>query len=203
MGINTYGSARSNQIAISVEFPTSLLDMDKNFKKKLPGTMRRIAMEGKSFWKAEAGRKLKSSRLAYQKAIDMKVVDDLSFYLTLSGFLAFSVESGRGAFDMKPGFLKTSSKVRRSGFTRMKHDKTQTGTQNIPMGNYRVIPLNTNHYINMTSPRMFRTVSNNSPADSWMHPGWKGIKLAEEVIKELDEQIIPKHMDKLIKELGK
>ncbi|NJL53725.1 hypothetical protein HC928_00370 [bacterium] len=75
-------------LAISVEMPDELLNLEKKLQKKLPGTLRRIAMEGRSFWKSEAGRRLKSSRNAYMNAIGFQVVDELSFYITLEGRLA-------------------------------------------------------------------------------------------------------------------
>lgn len=172
-----FNSPYNNQVAINVEFPEELRDFEKRIKRKLPGTMRRIALEGKSFWKTLAGQKLKSSRNAYQKGLDFEIVDDLSFYLTLEGYIPYSVEMGRNGFDMKPGLLKNAKS--------------------------RVIPLNVNRYINMTKPTVFRTVSVTSRPDSWMHPGWKGKKLSDEVVKELDTAIIPKHLNKLFQELDK
>lgn len=172
---SVFSDERANQIVIQIEFPESLLDMDKRIKKKIPGMLRRIAMEGKSFWKTLAGQKLKSSRQVYTKGLDFQVVDDLSFYIKLEGYLPYSVEYGRGAFDMKPGLLKG--------------------------GKYRIVPLNVNRYINMQKPTVFRTVSVNSPPDSWLHPGWKGMKLSEEVIRELDKTIIPKNVEKLFKDM--
>src|SRR5690606_35184537 len=91
--------ATAMSVGIYIELPDELIDLPKNLKRKLPKTMRRIALEGKSFWKSEAGRKLKSSRMEYQKSIDMQIVDNTSCYLVLQGFLAVSVEHGRKGFD--------------------------------------------------------------------------------------------------------
>lgn len=188
-----------SQVAIDVTFPEALLDYDKKLKKKLPGTMRRIAMEGKSFWKTEAGRKLKSGRKPYQAGIDFKVVDELSFYLTLTGFLAVSIDQGGSSFDMKPGFMKNALPwpPKRRRIPKDWIPKNPPGAIN----RYRIIPLNPNHYVNMQKPRMFRTVHDQSPAASWKHPGWKGMKISESVVKELDTKIIPNHMTKLLGEL--
>ena len=171
------------QINIDVSFPEALLDFDKRLKKKLPGTMRRIALEGKSFWKSEAGRKLRASRKAYQDAIDMQVVDELSFYLTLEGFLAYSVDYGGKSFDMKPGLLRNATKI------------------SPKVGRYRVIPLNPKHLVNMQRPKVFATVTERS--SGWVHPGWKGMKISEAVVEELDKRIIPQHIDKLLGELNR
>src|SRR5688572_1918031 len=95
-------SPHTSQIVIDVELPVDLLNLDKKIQRKLPGALRRIALEGKSFWKAEAGRRLKSSRKAYQDSIDYQMVDNVSFYYVLEGFLPYSVEYGNKGFDMKP-----------------------------------------------------------------------------------------------------
>lgn len=192
---------KSPQIHIDVTFPEKLLDYDKRLTKKLPGTMRRIALEGKSFWKSEAGRKLRSSRRAYQDAINMQVVDELSFYLTLDGFLAFSVDVGGAGFDMKPGLLKNAMSwpPKNRKIPRAVADSLPNKSQGITR--YKIIPLNVNHYVNMQKPTVFRMVHDKSPSGSWRHPGWKGMKISESVITELDKRIIPAHMKKLLGEL--
>ena len=186
-------------VAIDVTFPESLLDYDKKLKKKLPGMMRRIAMEGKSFWKSEAGRKLKSGRKAYQAGIDFKVVDDLSFYLTLTGFLPVSIDRGGSSFDMKPGLMRTALPwpPKRRRIPKEWIPKNPPGT----ITRYKIVPLNPNHYINMQKPKVFRTVHDLSPGDSWKHSGWKGMKISDAVVKELDTKIIPKHVKKTLEEL--
>lgn len=191
-------SPQNLQINIDVSFPEALLDYDKKLKKKLPGTMRRIAMEGKSFWKSEAGRKLKSSRKAYQDAIDMQVVDELSFYLTLEGFLAYSIDYGGKGFDMKPGLLKNALPKKRK-FPRA---LAATFAPKVALTRYRIVPLNVNNHINLQKPKVFRTVHDQSPANSWIHPGWKGMKISEAVVEELDKKIIPRHINKLLGELN-
>ncbi len=192
-------SPQNMQVNIDVRFPETLLDFDKRLKKKLPGMMRRIAMEGKSFWKSEAGRKLKSSRKVYQDAIDMQVVDELSFYLTLEGFLAYSIDTGNKGFDMKPGLLKNAMPwpPKRRRFPRALAATFAPKA----ITRYKIIPLNVNHYVNMQKPKVFRTVHDQSPSNSWIHPGWKGMKISESVVEELDKVIIPKHVNKLLGEL--
>lgn len=186
----------ANSVGIYVELPDSLLNFEKNIRRKLPGTLRRIAMEGKSFWKSEAGRRLKSSRNAYQKGIDFKIADDTSAYLVLEGFLPVSIENGRKGFDMKPGFLSKPSKKRKIP----KAIAASLPKKPAAM-RHRIIPLNVNKYINMQKPTVFRTVTDLSPADSWLHPGFKGRKIVDEVVKQLNEDIIPRHMKKMLGEV--
>jgi len=196
--IVSLASAQNVQVVIDIRFPDALLEYEKRIRKKIPSMVRRIATEGKSFWKSEAGRRLKSSRLAYQKAIDFRVVDDLSFYLVLEGFLPYSVEYGRKGFDMKPGLLKNA----KPWPPKRKFPRALAATlAPKSITKYRIIPLNVNHYINMQKPKVFRTVHDASPQNSWIHPGWKGVNISETVIEELDKTIIPKHVKKLLGDL--
>ncbi len=180
------------KVAVNVELPDSLVDLPNKFRKKLPGALRRIAMEGKSFWKSEAGRKLKSSRIAYQKGIDFKIVDELSFYLELSGFIPYAVEAGVKSFDMKPGLLANPSK-RKNLHKRKRWPTLKSATR------YKIVPINDKGYIRMTKPKKFRTVTDVSPG--WIHPGLEGRNLVEAVVDQLDRYIIPKHMEKLMEEV--
>lgn len=188
------------RVTIKVTLPEQLLRAPKAFERKLPSAVRKIAMEGKSFWKAEAGRKLRASRNAYQQGINFTMVDTLSFELTLTDPLGVAVETGAPGFDMKPGLLKNALPWPPTGQKR-KIPRAVAANIKGPITRYRVIPLNTNHYVNMTKPRMFRTVHDRSPKRTWKHPGWrKGKNLAAAVIKELDTQIIPKRIAELLKE---
>lgn len=192
--------ATAMSVGIYIELPDELIDLPKNLERKLPKTMRRIALEGKSFWKSEAGRKLKSSRMEYQKSIDMQIVDNTSCYLVLQGFLAVSVEHGRKGFDMKPGFLAKAKPISgKRKFPRAVADTLQKTSGGATR--YRVIPLNVNRYINMQKPKVFRTVTDKSPAGSWLHPGFQGVNLVETVIEELNTNIIPKNVHDLLGEL--
>lgn len=188
------------QISVKVTFPQSLLELDKRIKQKLPGTMRRIALEGKSFWKSEAGRKLKSSRRAYQDAIDMKV-NQLDIELTLTGFLAYSVDQGNKAYDMKPGLLKNALPWPPKRL-KIPRDKASELTGRTGISRYKVIPLNPNHYVNMQKPRVFRMVTDKS--SGWKHKGWQTpTKISDSVVEELDKNIIPRHIETLLNELDK
>lgn len=162
--------------------------------------MRRMAMEGKSFWKSQAGKNLKASRTAYAKGISFTVVDGMSFYLELSDPLAASVELGAKGFDMKPGLLKNALT-----WPPQKRKIPRAIAAGLPsksgITRYKIVPLNPNHYINMQKPTVFRMVTDKSPASSWIHPGWKGVNLVAKVKAEMISTIIPKHMRKLIEDM--
>jgi hypothetical protein len=171
----------SVQVSLKMKIPDSLLQFEKRLQKKIPGMMYRVAVAGKSFWKTLAGQKLKSSRTRYQKAIDMETKDTV-FTLKLEGFLPVVVERGGTGFNLQPGFLKNKQ--------------------------FRVIPLNINRYVNMTKPSMYRTVSVNTTTTTtgknWQHPGWKNpANLIDEVLKELDQTIIPKELKKALEGMDK
>lgn len=188
-------------VSVKVTVPEDLIDLlTTRVQRKLPGAVRRIAFEAKSFWKSEAGRRLKSARREYQDAIEVEIkAGEASASLLLTGsMLAYMVETGSPGFDMKPGLLKNAKPVDhlKKRYPRAKADTFAPKS----ITRYRVIPLNVNRYVNMTKPTVFRTVHDQSPPSSWMHPGFKGAKLADEVVRELDTRIIPKHMGKLISE---
>lgn len=195
-------------VKITVTFPPELLDLEKRMHKRMPGTLRKIAIEGKSFWKSEAGRKLKTSRKAYQDAIDFEIDSGgLTFWLVLDGKLAYSVEEGQQGFDMKPGFLANATPP----VGKRKFPRAVAETFGPKASKYRVIPLNIRRQINMTRPAMFRTVTDgnqiakcgpNKGRPAWQHPGIRGRKISKSVIKELTTKIMPRHMKELLKSLS-
>jgi hypothetical protein len=217
----TITSGLGNQpMYIVVEFPAKLLNFGKQLEKKLPGFLHRIGMEGKSFWKSEAGRKLTSSRNAYVKAITFKRIDNLSFCLMLDGDLAKATETGWDPFDMKPGLMR-SSKVQTMPM-KNKFGKPRKFPRAIAAGfpakstatKYMIIPLNSKGdkdrngdfakgkpNIAMTKPKVFRTITDKTPEHKWKHPGYKGIHLMESVVEEILTNIVPKHVKLLIKDV--
>jgi len=156
-------------------FPT------KKLKDKLQSTLNRIGRDGKNFWKSEAGRRLKTSRKAYQASIEWSADLQEGISLGLSGgtdsenFLANAVEAGAPAFDMKPGLLGGKDYVR--------------------------VPLNIQRNIVFSNPKVFRTLTTTSPAQSWIHPGWKGMNIADAVVEELNENIIPRRIGELLENI--
>lgn len=143
-----------------------------------------IAVEARNYWEAVAGQTLNKTRDRYIKALEFvqKADNEISIQLNPGKEHTFAnmLEGGWESFDMKPGFLKGRT--------------------------YRVIPLDT------PSGKLFRTVSLTSPDSSWRNLGkWsgklgqrkEGYNLREEVAKELEDNIIPRHLDRIISELNR
>lgn len=153
--------------------------VESEFKTKLPKSLSKVAMDAKRFWKSEAGRRLKSSRIAYQKTIGTRKTSwGHTVSVGINGtdqekWLARAVEAGQPGYDMKPGFLKSAD--------------------------WRRVPLNPNHFVAMKRPKVFRTVSKDSKG--WQHPGWDGVNIAEEVKKHIAEELVPQHIGALLEEI--
>ncbi len=135
--------------------------------------------KAKSFWKTEAGLRLDSTRANYQKSIHIR---GNTIYLqhdnpTINKVL-MRLENGTPTqIDLKPNLLKNQL--------------------------YRVIPLNRD---NPAKPLTFRTVSVNSPSKSWMWPKspsgkmGAGVKIHEDVLRELETYIIYDELTEVLKE---
>lgn len=88
---------------------------------------------------------------------------DFEVLIYMDGWLPCALEGGIESFDMKPGLL-ASPKAQTS--------KTGSVYMHVPMGTKR-------------KPE-FRTVSTNSKADSWIHPGFKARNLFEQAVDETE-----------------
>ena len=155
-------------------FPT------KKLQAKLQSTLNRVGRDAKNFWKSEAGRRLKSSRESYLAALELEngpggITIGLTGGSESENFLANAVDSGYPAFDMKPGLLKEETKV--------------------------IVPLNVDRRVVFNNPKVFRTITKQSPATSWIHPGWEGMNIVDEVVEELNYNIIPRRIIELMEKL--
>lgn len=143
-----------------------------------------IAVESRNYWETVAGQNLNKTRDRYIKALEFvqKGENEISIHLNpgKEHKLANMLEGGWESFDMKPGFLKGRT--------------------------YRVIPLDT------PSGRIFKTVSLKSSEYSWWNLGewsgkWgyrkEGYNFREEVAKEMEDNIIPRHIDRVIASLNR
>jgi len=198
---------RSN-VNIDIVFPTVLLTLPKRITRKLPGLIRRITVEGKNFWKSEAGRKLKSSRTRYQAAIDFDISSSTSATLSLTDSFALDIEFGSPGFDMKPGFMRGAKPFH--GKKKFPASIRALLKAKSPISMYRIIPINVGRYINTTKPKMFRMVHDqsgtaqtgpNAGKTAWQHPGIKKpANIIDTVMDELATNIIPKQVDQFIKD---
>lgn len=181
---------------LEVIIPDDLLSTDE-FKRRLPDTVADIVLEARNFWEAEAGRRLRSSLHRYQEAIKI-VQDGDQMGITLDSDFARGVETGMNSFDMKPGFL-ASSRIKTKRYV-PKFVADQFKSHGAP-SKWMVIPLNVDRSPLGFSSGEFRTFTDTQPGGAWQHPGIGGVNIAETVITELNEVIIPKHLEKLIDSL--
>lgn len=116
---------------------------------------------GKKELASRASPLLHKTLAIYQKAIRIHQDEDgLQGTIRLHGTFPAMLERGFAPFDMKPGFLRSAKRKssRRGAFLR--------------------VPIN----------GKIRTVSWNSPAKSWLHPGFRGIRLMRPVAAVLRRQ---------------
>lgn len=182
-------------VGFEIILPAGLAKIHSKVTKKLPGLIRRITIAGKNFWKSEAGRRLKSSRKAYQDAIDFDITGKLEAVLVLADRFAVDIEFGSNSFDMKPGFMKGAKPLGKRKFPKDIRHLLRTKS---PIQMYRIIPLNVNRRISMTKPTVFRTIHDQSTG--WKHPGLKAANIIPVVMDELNKNIIPKMLDEFMKE---
>lgn len=151
-------------------------DLDK----RLRGITFKTVRDAKTFWKNLAGQKLKSSRNFYVGAISSEIITETEGELRMTGWPVMLEVGNPSPFDMKPMLLQ--------------------GRQS------RVIPMNlkTNpphgtkgrdYFVNwpFVKAKVFRTVKQDS--DGWIYPKTPGAQLLVEVVKEIEERILPKYID--------
>jgi hypothetical protein len=129
--------------------------------------------------------------------------------IDLKGFLPNALESGIGSFDMKPGLLKGKDHV----VIPIKHAAPGQGkalrlselpaqvakkAQGLRRGERYSTKLGKSKYEGMQKAKrqsggssyvQFRTVSVNSPSDSWIYPGLEPLNLAEKVRKHIEDNM--------------
>lgn len=183
---------------IEINIPTDLLSV-KNFESKLEETIIEAALEARNFWETAAGQRLTTSRERYIDAISMTQEGPGQVTLSLSDSFAQKVEKGSSGFDMKPGFLR-SPKLK-TGPKKMPAAVAKTViSTGAPASKWMIIPLNTNRDAPMGTPGAFRTFTDQQ-VSGWIHPGFKGVNIREDVVAELRDNILPQRIEKLIDEL--
>lgn len=126
--------------------------------------------------------------------------------IELEGWLPNALESGVGSFDMKPGLLKGRNhvvipiKYGKPGSTKATPLSTQTfnRVKGLKRGERFSTKLGRSKYEGLQKSRKsdgkdtfvkFRTVSENSPSDSWIHPGLTPLLLAEKVQAYIEQEM--------------
>lgn len=91
---------------LSQEFSLTKQDVDKMMK----FTLQNVAGEFARTWADVARKGLNSTRSQYLRAIQTVDEGPLTTAVVLVGEIANGIESGRGAFDMKPGFASSAKR---------------------------------------------------------------------------------------------
>lgn len=127
-----------------------------------------------------ASSKLNKTKQIYLDSISVEL-DDFGggkVILDTNNFLTNMVENGIPSFDMKVGFLNSNKvKIAKNG------------------QKYIVIPID-------PKAKDFRVVSESSPANSWIHPGYEGHRFLENTANDFDAQgLINSTTEDFIKQL--
>ncbi len=185
------------------------LFVTEEFMNELPKAMRKIGILAHNFWESEAGKRLVSSRRDYQKALSMELVSPTTVQVTLGGAhlvgkkntYVVAVELGGPSFDMKPGFL-ASKHTNKKKIPKAIAENLKRWKWKAPLSKWLVIPIHAPpRQVVFSGTKIFRTVHDNLPQTAYVHPGWKGVKIHEDVIKELNETIIPDVLTPLLNKL--
>lgn len=154
---------------IELELNENIINFEafnQEFVSQFQKRLKKIAYEGKEFWKTEAGKKLNTTREAYQSALGVQDKGDGSYTITLAGtggrgtkeqrWLALALEDGTPSYDMKPGLLGERP-IRRI---------------RLADGNFRMVHPN--------------------QLGKWIHPGFQGLKLQDIVADHISTVIVPR-----------
>jgi hypothetical protein len=203
------GSLIEMNVKIDIKIPDHLIEnMSKEFVDGLPKVLAQIGMLGQTYWEQLASQRLKTSRRDYMQALSYRVTGN-SVEIVLGGAGSgnpntsiIAIELGGPSYDMKPGFLNSP--------------KAKTGKKKIPkaiadslpkikakgLSKYMIVPIMPQEQTVASAANVkFRTVSTSSPAESWWHPGWKGVNLSKDVLEELNTRIIPEALRPLLEKL--
>ena len=153
---------------ITIKWPEKWMDIDK-FADNMVTSMPMIAKEGVDYWKTLAGQRLKSSRVRYQKAINIFGYTESGIRIGLEkDSLAAAMEVGSDGWEL--------------------HPNTEYG---------KIIPLNQHpkradkRYVYQDRV-MAKNLTFVRKTKEWKHPGFKEpLNYRQDVAKHLCESIIP------------
>lgn len=135
--------------------------------------------------KNNASQVLYSTKGTYIESID---VNGGTVSLDTSKFVVDLVENGKPSFDMKPGLLNGPKvKVNKQG-----KKYAVVPVSKFKQGRYNWRDRNTGRFdegTNKGGDVEFRVVSENSPPDSWIHPGHEGFHLMENTMQDFETEM--------------
>lgn len=154
---------------IELELNENIIDFEafnQEFVDQFQKRLKKIAYEGKEFWKTEAGKRLNTTREAYQASLGVQDNGDGSYSISIAGkggkgtkdqrWLALALEDGTPSYDMKPGLLAGAP------FRRIR----------LADGNFRMV--------------------HPAQVGKWIHPGFQGLKLQDIVADHVATVLVPK-----------
>lgn len=145
-----------------VEMKVTPPDWDKfeeEMEKEIDQGLQQFTDRIEEIWRDKAEKMLKTTKNEYLKGLQVEKTSE-GASATLSGFLPVALEKGTPSWDMK---------------------KTHLGD-----ALFKIIPIGAKKSENIP-PKDFAIMSQNSPLNSWIHPGFKGINIGEEIKSEVPE----------------
>lgn len=177
------GLAR-NTLKINIKVPKEFKQF-KELHARLKDATVDMAYEAKSLWETEAGQLLGTTRDRYIRALEVTTDrSGSSVGLNPEDKLVQMLEKGSRAYDLKPGLLSPNSKG-------IKYNK-----DGVPFRHVTLDP------VHRKGPYPVVTVSGNTPKEDWWHPGFEGIHIRPVVYRALKNEIVPDHVNRIIKELN-
>lgn len=133
----------------------------------------------------EVDNSLYSTKERYMSAVS---VDDNTVTLDTSDFVVGMIENGVEPFDMKPGHLNGP---------KVKVNKQGKKYAVVPVGKYKQGRYNwrdrqTGRFDKGSNPGgdvEFRIISENSPQDSWIHPGYAAKNFMSRTLENIDKRL--------------
>lgn len=118
-----------------------------------------------------AQERLHSKKVDYVKALKMNPAGSDGYVIELNEDMV-PYDEGFGPFDEKPGLLHgPNAKISKSG---------------VP---YNIVPIKGSTEYGSAGKTEFRIVTGNSPKNSWIHPGYQGAGIFDDVFNYLDWQV--------------
>jgi len=174
----------AGNLNVTITVPDNLMfDLYFNgLEKRLRGIVFRVMRDAKTYWRTEAGKRLKSSRKWYMGSITSERIAEDEMVIKMTGW-AVMLEVGTPGFDMKENLLK---------------------------GRYsRVVPLNLqtepapgtkgrDYFVNwpFVNARVFRTVT--ATSQGWQYPSKPGAQILPDVIYRIENYLLPKYINEVL-----
>ena len=156
--------------------------------------MNRMREDALDYWKTLADQNLNRSREKYKEGINSYATNKDNFVLSLEGRVPTMIENGWNPYDMKEGFSR--SQKLRSGKMKIPKDKRSEvdSKPSVPF-KWMIIP------INLPGEVKFRMYTTKQGPEMWQNEGFKGVKLMEKVDEKIENELIEKHIDELLRKL--